>query len=253
MALKTPVGDAPVIPVVGLLVGGYLAWFGIHYWRQDVKWPSDPVKGVLTGKGAPASNPPASHLAELDAEVSGASATEAQIPGGQAPAPPTPGGPGSVTGQQIASDALLYKGQGYVWGGHGSAPGDWDCSSFVSYVLGHDLGFQIPGGSWSKVTANGTQHGPTTLDYMLYGTSVNLDKIAPGDLIVSVEHIGICIGNGQMISAQDPQDGTGVAGFPSGFPAGPPIYRRVTSARVVPGEGTGTTQAPGTNTAGGRG
>jgi Lysozyme like domain len=51
--VHTPVGDAPVIPLAMLTIGGYLAWFGIHYWRSDVTWPSDPVKAVLTGKPAP--------------------------------------------------------------------------------------------------------------------------------------------------------------------------------------------------------
>jgi Lysozyme like domain len=47
------VADAPIIPVSLLVVGGYLAWFGVHYWRTDVKWPSDPVKAALTGNPAP--------------------------------------------------------------------------------------------------------------------------------------------------------------------------------------------------------
>lgn len=34
--------------------GMYLAWFGSHYWASDVKWPTDPVKDVLQGKGIPA-------------------------------------------------------------------------------------------------------------------------------------------------------------------------------------------------------
>ena len=43
----------PWIPVAITVTGGYLAWFGVHYWRSAVKWPSDPVKAVLTGKGIP--------------------------------------------------------------------------------------------------------------------------------------------------------------------------------------------------------
>ena len=103
MAIKTPVGDAPVIPVVGLLIGGYLAWFGIHYWRQDVKWPSDPVKGVLTGKGPPAApSAPQSHQAELLAEVSTASASEG--PAAPPGSPGTTGTPPSVTGNYSHAD-----------------------------------------------------------------------------------------------------------------------------------------------------
>lgn len=52
--IRTPVGDAPVIPVALLLTGGYLAWFGVHYWRTDVKYPTTPIKDVLQGQGLPA-------------------------------------------------------------------------------------------------------------------------------------------------------------------------------------------------------
>ena len=69
--VKTPVGNAPVIPVMLIAIGGYLAWFlGVHYWRQDLKWPSDPIKAALQGKGLPASSPPPAISASLTADVS---------------------------------------------------------------------------------------------------------------------------------------------------------------------------------------
>jgi hypothetical protein len=43
----------PAVPVALMIAGGYLTWFGVHYWRTDVAWPSDPVKAVLTGKPLP--------------------------------------------------------------------------------------------------------------------------------------------------------------------------------------------------------
>jgi hypothetical protein len=52
--VQTPVGNAPVIPLLLIGVGGYLAWFSVHYWGSDTRWPSDPVKSVLQGKGVPA-------------------------------------------------------------------------------------------------------------------------------------------------------------------------------------------------------
>ena len=55
--VKTPVGDAPLIPTMLLGTGAYLTWFGVHYWRSSkVVWPSDPIKSVLTGKGLPAAD-----------------------------------------------------------------------------------------------------------------------------------------------------------------------------------------------------
>jgi hypothetical protein len=67
--IKTPVGNAPLFPVILIISGGYLAWFGIHYWRSDVKYPTTPVKAVLTGNGVPAATPSVGHQAELTADV----------------------------------------------------------------------------------------------------------------------------------------------------------------------------------------
>lgn len=67
--LDTPLGRAPIIPVLLIGIGGYLTWFGVHYWRQDVKWPSDPIKSVLQGNGLPASTPPPAVSTELAADV----------------------------------------------------------------------------------------------------------------------------------------------------------------------------------------
>lgn len=72
--IKTPVGDAPVIPLVLLMAGLYIAWFGIHYWRSDIKYPSTPVKDILQGNGLTPSTPVTAHKTELLADVTGASA-----------------------------------------------------------------------------------------------------------------------------------------------------------------------------------
>jgi hypothetical protein len=51
---KVSIGEGPVLPLVLIGAGMYLAWFGVHYWRSDTKWPTDPIKSVLQGKGVPA-------------------------------------------------------------------------------------------------------------------------------------------------------------------------------------------------------
>lgn len=66
---------APIIPVLLIVIGAYLAWFGVHYWRQDEKWPSDPIKAVLQGKGLPPSVPPPAVSASLAADITAAGAT----------------------------------------------------------------------------------------------------------------------------------------------------------------------------------
>lgn len=171
------------------------------------------IKGQAPSKGASANPIP------IAADIAGAASAAAGSV--------TLGGGGSASGQAIATDALKYSGTGYVWGGHADAPGDWDCSSFVSYVLGHDFGIKLPGGgTYGSQGYPPNAHGPATVQYMLYGQGIPYGQEQPGDLVVSTVHMGIVIGNGQMISAQDAQLGTGVAGYRSGFPGGQPIVRR---------------------------
>ena len=69
---KINVGDSPVIPLAIIGTGMYLAWFGVHYWRSDVKYPTDPLKAVLQGKGLPsnAGTPTADEAAVLKAAQS---------------------------------------------------------------------------------------------------------------------------------------------------------------------------------------
>jgi cell wall-associated NlpC family hydrolase len=122
------------------------------------------------------------------------------------------GSGGAGSGSAIAADALQYVGEGYIYGGP-SQPGRWDCSSFVSYVLGHDVGYSLPGGTWAQVTNNGTSHGPTTLSYLPWnGASViSRDAVSAGDLLMWQTHIGIAVNNTQMVSALNAAIGTQVS------------------------------------------
>lgn len=74
--------SAPIIPILLIMIGAYLAWFGVHYWRQDLKWPSDPIKAALQGKGLPASSPPPAVSDSLSADVSAAGGTQGPDAGG---------------------------------------------------------------------------------------------------------------------------------------------------------------------------
>lgn len=210
-----PATHTPLLPVIITLAGGYIAWFGVHYWRSEVKWPTDPLKAVLTGKPLPANTRADTTVPAIYAGPTGnAIAQGAQV----------------VTGIVIAQKALQYKGAGYVWAGNASSIGNWDCSSYVSKVVGQDCGLPLPGGKWGDPGFPPNAHGPTTLDYMLFGQGISQADVRAGDLIVSVEHMGIAISNTQYISAQSPDSGTNVSDFPAGFPSGPPIYRRITTS-----------------------
>lgn len=205
-------GGMPVLPVAILGVGLYLVWFGVHYWESDVKWPSDPVKAILTGKPLPDSQPV---VPDVGAAVGQVPTGITQIVKGGAEASIWPG--------IVARDS----GKGYVWGGKADVPGDWDCSSAVSFWLGHDFGIApLPGGGkYGDPGYPPHAHGPGSTDYMLWGTGVNAAQAQIGDLVVSTEHIGVYLGGGQMLSARDPQEGTGV-GPVNPFPGGTPVYRR---------------------------
>ena len=219
--VRTPAGDAPVVPVLVMMAGGYLCWFAVHYWRSDTKYPTDPLKAVLTGKPIPTPDRSAAEGALK------AIASTAQ------PSNPILGAVGNAAGaaggSRIASTALSYVGTGYVFGGRADHPGNWDCSSFVSWVLGHDLGMPLPGGKWGDPGFPPHTHGPTTHQYLLFGQPVSHSQARPGDLVVSSEHIGIVLADGQYVSARTPALGTGVSPLNVGsFPGGNPVFRRVT-------------------------
>src|ERR1043165_9985000 len=81
--LHTPIGTAPVLPVMIMGMGAYLTWFGVHYWRSDTAWPSDPVKAVLTGKPIPVPDRSADEAA-IKGIVTSAQATAAATAAGAA-------------------------------------------------------------------------------------------------------------------------------------------------------------------------
>jgi cell wall-associated NlpC family hydrolase len=96
-------------------------------------------------------------------------------------APPVP----SAGHADAASIALRYLGVPYRWGG--ATPSGFDCSGLVMYVYAQ-LGIQLP--HYTEA-----QYG--------YGTPVPRDQLQPGDLVFfdGLSHVGIYIGNGQMVHA----------------------------------------------------
>lgn len=89
------------------------------------------------------------------------------------------------TAGAILSEAYKHLGKSYVWGATG--PNTFDCSGFTSYV-------------YKQVT--GQYIGRTTYDQINAGTEVSYSNLQPGDLVFPHDgHVGIYIGNGQMIHA----------------------------------------------------
>ena len=152
--------------------------------------------------------------------------------------------PALVTGDRIAADALQWTGQGYIFGGPAARPGDWDCSSFISWVLGHDLGLALPGGKWGAPGYPPNAHGPVVESYATWRGAMTVNAPARGDLVCFVGlgvngHIGIVLGPDQMVSALDSTDGTKVTPINGYGPPGAPIvYRRVLGAAAGSAAGT---------------
>lgn len=140
-------------------------------------------------------------------------------------------GGGSASGVAIATDALRYKGAGYVWGGNASSTGKWDCSSFVFKVLAQDMGMTVLGHKWGDAGVPPNAHGPTAAEYAGAGQGISRAQVQAGDLLVWPHHIGIAISNTSMISAQDQRLGTGVSSIDgtSRYFGRQPNCRRVSS------------------------
>lgn len=130
----------------------------------------------------------------------------------------------SGSNSQIANDAMKYVGHAYLYGGSPGTSGSqpWDCSSFVNWVLGHDLGVTLPGGIRGY---NGTSHGPPTGSYLLWGgaTRIPRNQVQAGDICVNASHMGIATSNTEFVSALNPSLGTRVEPL-SGFSF---VYMRV--------------------------
>lgn len=158
----------------------------------------------------------------------------------------------AASGGQILSDAEKYKGHKYVFGGPSNTSGGWDCSSFASYVLGHDLGMSLPGGSWQKTTDGGKSHGDVASDFLkmpgAHKVGNNPKDIQAGDLLVWPSHVGFGVGPGTMFSAYGA--GYGTLQTPKNMTnAGGPSGEQLTIMRIGAGGGNadGSGGSPGSS------
>jgi hypothetical protein len=125
----------------------------------------------------------------------------------------------------IANDALQYQGKvPYVFAGANPQHG-WDCSGFVNYVIGHDLGLRIPGviGRFK-----GTFHGPPASLWQVSPLckTIPRNQASAGDLACWTTHIGIVIDGDHMINAYNFGTNTIVTGIESGGPKFEPLMIR---------------------------
>ncbi|MEU9232937.1 C40 family peptidase [Streptomyces subrutilus] len=104
-----------------------------------------------------------------------------------APPPPSPSD-GSRAARAVAF-AHGAIGKPYVWGATG--PGSFDCSG-LTQAAWRSAGVSLPRTTYTQINA---------------GRRVSRDQLAPGDLVFfysGVTHVGLYIGNGQMVHAPRP-------------------------------------------------
>lgn len=96
---------------------------------------------------------------------------------------------------KLIETAKKYLGNRYVYGGT-SLTGGIDCSAFVQQIF-RMYGYSLPRTSRSQSTC---------------GTTISASNAKAGDLVFygnsgGINHVAICIGNGQIIHASNPRDG----------------------------------------------
>lgn len=113
----------------------------------------------------------------------------------------------SGNAQAVLNAAYSHLGKPYVYGSTG--PSSFDCSGFTQYVYKQAAGIDITRTTYSQVGV---------------GTPVSQGNLQPGDLVFPhAGHVGIYIGNGQMIHAPQTGDVVKVA----------PVYKFYTARRVL--------------------
>ncbi len=101
-----------------------------------------------------------------------------------------PSSSGGGKGQQVADYACKFIGNPYVAGGTSLTNGA-DCSGFVMAVY-QAFGISLPRSSYAQAGV---------------GTAVSYSEAKPGDIIYYGGHVGIYIGNGQIVHASTERTG----------------------------------------------
>lgn len=98
-----------------------------------------------------------------------------------------------TTGQQVIDFACQFIGNPYVWGGTSLTNGV-DCSGFVQSVYAN-FGINLPRTTW---------------DMENVGYEVPYDQAQPGDLVLYDGHVGLYMGDGNIVNAMNEVDGIGI-------------------------------------------
>ena len=115
--------------------------------------------------------------------------------------------PAAGNAQAILNEAYAQLGKPYVYGATGSS--SFDCSGFTQFVYENAAGVDISRTTYSQINE---------------GQAVSQDQLQPGDLVFTHPgHVGIYVGNGQMINAPQTGDVVKVA----------PVYSFYAGRRII--------------------
>lgn len=104
------------------------------------------------------------------------------------------GNTGSISrGQEVIDFACQFIGNPYVWGGTSLTNGA-DCSGFVQSVYAN-FGISLPRTTWDMVGI---------------GYGVSYEEALPGDIVLYDGHVGLYMGDGNIVNAMNESDGIGI-------------------------------------------
>jgi cell wall-associated NlpC family hydrolase len=150
----------------------------VSFERPEVTTVAAPVAETIAPQSSDEGQAAEAGQASDDESTGGALAVTAKSTDGAA----------SAAASGLAAIAYTGIGSPYVWGG--TTPSGWDCSGFTQWVYAQ-AGISIPRvNAWNAMKPTSTP--------------------APGDLVMQNggAHVGIYVGNGMMISALNPSQGT---------------------------------------------
>lgn len=97
------------------------------------------------------------------------------------------------SGQAVIDFACQFIGNPYVWGGTSLTNGA-DCSGFVQSVYAN-FGISLPRTTW---------------DMENVGYAVSYDQALPGDIVLYDGHVGLYMGDGNIVNAMNEAQGIGI-------------------------------------------
>ena len=191
-------------------------------YKANIKKQNDEIKKLEAAAAAKQSEIDAAKKAEEEARRAQELALQKQSESGSSSGSSSSGGNSSSgksyasassysgsgsKGQQIANYACQFIGNPYVPGGTSLTEGA-DCSGFVWRIY-KDFGYSVPRTSYSLRS---------------YGTEVSYADAQPGDVVCYAGHVGIYIGNGQIVHASTQKTGIKITNA---------TYREILSVRRI--------------------